>query len=67
MHSENMGTMSALDVGRTVPESPKMAEIRVAPQRRSKAIVWIIVAVVVVAAVAWYFLAGPGATATTGV
>ena len=44
-----------------------MAEIRVAPQRRNKAIVWIIVAVVVVAAVAWYFLAGPGATATTGV
>lgn len=37
-----------------------MAEIRVAPQRRNRAIVWIVIAVVVVAAAAWYFLAGPG-------
>jgi len=39
-----------------------MAEIRVAPQRRNRAAVWIIVvALIVLAAVAWYFLAGPGA------
>lgn len=44
-----------------------MAEIRVAPQRRSRAIVWVVLAVVVLAAVAWYFLAGPGAATTTGV
>lgn len=44
-----------------------MAEIRVAPQRRNRTIVWILIAVVVVAALAWYFLAGPGAGATTGV
>lgn len=44
-----------------------MAEIRVAPQRRNRAIVWVILAVVVLAAVAWYFLAGPGAATTTGV
>jgi hypothetical protein len=43
-----------------------MAEIRVAPQRRSRAIVWIILLVVVLAALGWYFLAGPGAAATTG-
>ena len=43
-----------------------MAEIRVAPQRRSRAVVWIVLLLVVVAAIAWYFLAGPGA-ATTGV
>jgi hypothetical protein len=40
-----------------------MAEIRVAPQRRNRAIVWIVVALVIVAAVVWYFLAGPGAAA----
>lgn len=40
-----------------------MAEIRVAPQRRNRAVIWIVVAVVVVAALAWYFLAGPGAAA----
>lgn len=45
-----------------------MAEIRVAPQRRSRAIVWIVLLVVVLAALAWYFLAGPGAGAiNTGV
>lgn len=44
-----------------------MAEIRVAPTRRNRAIVWVILAVVVLAALAWYFLAGPGAAATTGV
>lgn len=43
-----------------------MAEIRVAPQRRNRTIVWIVVAVVVLAALAWYFLMGPGA-ASTGV
>lgn len=40
-----------------------MAEIRVAPQRRNRAMVWMIVVALVVAAVAWYFLAGPGAGA----
>jgi len=40
-----------------------MAELRVAPQRRNRTVVWIIVAVVVAAIVAWYFLAGPGAGA----
>ena len=41
-----------------------MAEIRVAPQRRNRAIAWILLLVVVVAAIAaWYFLAGPGAGA----
>ena len=41
-----------------------MAEIRVAPQRRNRAMVWMIVAVLIVAAIAaWYFLAGPGAGA----
>ena len=44
-----------------------MAEIRVAPQRRSKAVIWIVLLVLVIAAIAaWYFLAGPG-QATTGV
>jgi hypothetical protein len=37
-----------------------MAEIRVAPQRRNRAVIWIVLLVVVAAAVAWYFLAGPG-------
>ena len=38
-----------------------MAEIRVAPQRRSRAVLWVVLLVVVIAAVAaWYFLAGPG-------
>jgi hypothetical protein len=41
-----------------------MAEIRVAPVRRNRAMVWmIVVALVVAAVVAWYFLAGPGAGA----
>jgi hypothetical protein len=41
-----------------------MAEIRVAPQRRNRAMVWmIVVALIVAAIVAWYFLAGPGAGA----
>lgn len=44
-----------------------MAEIRVAPQRRSRAIVWIILLIVVLAVLAWYFLAGPGAVASTTV
>ena len=37
-----------------------MAEIRVAPQRRSRPIVLIVIAVLVLAALAWYFLMGPG-------
>ena len=40
-----------------------MAEIRVAPQRRNRAVIWIVLLVLVVAAVAWYFLAGPGVSA----
>jgi hypothetical protein len=41
-----------------------MAEIRVAPQRRNRAALWIVLIAVIVAAVAaWYFLAGPGAGA----
>lgn len=40
-----------------------MAEIRVAPQRRNRAVIWIVVIVLIVAALAWYFLAGPGAGA----
>jgi type IV secretory pathway component VirB8 len=43
-----------------------MAEIRVAPQRRSRSILWVVLIVLVLAAVAaWYFLAGPG-VATVG-
>lgn len=39
-----------------------MAEIRVAPQRRNRSVLWVVLIVVVLAAVAaWYFLAGPGA------
>ena len=38
-----------------------MAEIRVAPQRRNRAVVWIILVAVIIAALAWYFFAGPGA------
>ena len=44
-----------------------MAEIRVAPQRRNRTVVLVtIIAVAVVAALAWYFLMGPGAVATGG-
>lgn len=44
-----------------------MAEIRVAPQRRNRALGWILLIVIVLAAIAaWYFLAGPGAAAATG-
>ncbi len=57
--------MSALGIGAPLMEAA-LAEIRVAPQRRNRAIVWVLVAVVVVAAVAWYFLAGPGAGVATG-
>ncbi|HJQ21870.1 MAG TPA: hypothetical protein VJ867_16115 [Gemmatimonadaceae bacterium] len=39
-----------------------MAEIKVAPQRRNRAALWIVLVVIVVAIAAWYFLAGPGAT-----
>ena len=43
-----------------------MAEIRVAPQRRSRAVLWVVLLVLVIAAIAaWYFLAGPGAGAST--
>jgi hypothetical protein len=44
-----------------------MAEIRVAPQRRNRAVVWIILVVVVLAALAWYLLLGPGAATAAGV
>jgi hypothetical protein len=40
-----------------------MAEIRVAPTRRNRAVMWIVIVAVIVAAAAWYFLAGPGAAA----
>jgi hypothetical protein len=40
-----------------------MAEIRVAPTRRNRALTWIVIVAVIVAAAAWYFLAGPGAAA----
>jgi predicted nucleic acid-binding Zn ribbon protein len=41
-----------------------MAEIRVAPQRRNRAMMaMIVIALILVAVVAWYFLAGPGAGA----
>jgi hypothetical protein len=40
-----------------------MAEIRVAPTRRNRAVVWIVVIALIVAVAAWYFLAGPGAAA----
>ena len=43
-----------------------MAEIRVAPQRRNRAIVWIVIVAVVLAGVAWYLLAGPGAAQIGG-
>lgn len=57
--------MSALEDQRTLMEAA-LAEIRVAPQRRTRGIVWILVAVIVVATVAWYFLAGPGTGVATG-
>lgn len=38
-----------------------MAEIRVARQRRNRAIVWTVVAAIIVAVAAWFFFAGPGA------
>ena len=41
-----------------------MAEIRVAPERRNRAAMWIVLVAVIVAAIAaWYFFAGPGAGA----
>lgn len=40
-------------------EKRLMAEIRVAPQRRNRAIGWIAIALLLAAAAAWYFLAGP--------
>jgi hypothetical protein len=41
-----------------------VAEIQVAPKRRNRAIVWIVLLAIIIAAVAWYFLAGPGMHAT---
>lgn len=38
-----------------------MAEIRVVPQRRNRAVVWLVIGVLVAAAIAWYFLAGASA------
>jgi hypothetical protein len=43
-----------------------MAEIRVAPTRRSRSVVLIVIAVILLAVLAWYFLAGPG-VASTGI
>ena len=44
-----------------------MAEIRVAPARRNRTILWVtVITIVVVAALVWYFLMGPGAAATGG-
>jgi hypothetical protein len=40
-----------------------MAEIRVAPQRRNRTLVLTLIAVIVLAALAWYFFLGPGAAA----
>jgi len=54
---------SALISTANAPEK-HMAEIRVAPQRRNRSMVWMITIALIVAAVAaWYFLAGPGAGA----
>lgn len=40
-----------------------MAEIKVAPERRSRTVVWVVViAIIIVAVLAWYFLAGPSAS-----
>jgi hypothetical protein len=49
------GTIGAQNSDRTIPRG-FVAEIRVAPQRRNRAVVWIILLVVIVAALAWYFL-----------
>ena len=43
-----------------------MAEIRVAPERRSRTILWIVLVLVIAAVAAWYFLAGPGAATVGG-
>jgi hypothetical protein len=39
-----------------------VAEIHVAPKRRNRAVIWIVLLAIIVAALAWYFLAGPGVT-----
>jgi len=41
-----------------------VAEIHVAPKGRNRAVLWIILVAIVIAAVAWYFLAGPGVHST---
>jgi hypothetical protein len=43
-----------------------MAEIRVAPERRSRPIILIVIAVVILAGLVWYFLMGPGVSTATG-
>ena len=44
-----------------------MAEIRVAPQRRSRVtVILIVLAIALLAALVWYFLMGPGAAAAVG-
>jgi hypothetical protein len=44
-----------------------MAEIRVAPPRRGRStVILIVVAIAVLAAVVWYFLMGPGAATAVG-
>lgn len=43
-----------------------MAEIRVEPQRRSLAWLWILLLIIVIAAAVWYFVLGaPGLNTTT--
>ena len=41
-----------------------MAEIHVAPKSRNRAVLWIVLLAIVIAVVAWYFLAGPGVQVT---
>jgi len=41
-----------------------VAEIHVAPKSRNRTVLWIVLLAIVIAAVAWYFLAGPGVNAT---
>jgi hypothetical protein len=40
-----------------------VAEIQVGPKGRNRAVIWIVLVAVIVAVLAWYFLAGPGAGA----
>jgi hypothetical protein len=40
-----------------------VAEIRVAPKRNNRTIVLVVLVLLIVAVLAWYFLAGPGVSA----